>query len=97
MASNDPYLNDGYVWTTNRDGQLVRATDSQCMCVLMCVFPINILTAIIIMMNKSYDDLSEAGPIFWSKLTLNITDIISLIRFTRGAFLVGKRLLLSRD
>ena len=75
MASNDPYPNDGYVWTTNRHGELVRGVDNQCWSVLMCTFPIHILTAIIIMMNKSYDDLSEAGPFFWSKLTLYIISL----------------------
>ena len=75
MASNDPYPNDGYVYVTDRDGNVSRAVDKQCWGVLLCLFPINILTAIIYAVGKDYDDLSEAGTTFWSKLTLYIISL----------------------
>ena len=76
MASNDPYPNDGYVYVRNREtGQYSRAVDKQCFDVLLCSFPIQILTSGIYGVGKTYDDLSEAGPIFWSKLTLYIISL----------------------
>ena len=70
MASNDPYPNDGYVWTTDRDGRQVRQVDAQCGYVLASIFLIFFLNFILCAVGVIlYDDLSEVGPIFWSKLT----------------------------
>ena len=75
MASNDPYPNDGYVWRTNSYGNQVRQVDAQCMYVAASIFPIFFLNFILYAVGETYDDLSEAGPIFWSKLTLYIISL----------------------
>ena len=69
MASSDPYPNDGYVWTTTRDGQQVREVDRLCLCVSVSVFPIFFLNGLIHFIGRT------AGPIFWSKLTLYIISL----------------------
>ena len=68
-------------------GDQQQNVDRECACVLIAPFPIFFVSFILYAIGEKYDDLSEAGTVFWSKLTLyNITDVISVIRFTRGAF-----------
>ena len=44
--------------------------DRECACLSISPFPIFFLSFIIYAVGGTYDDLSEAGTIFWSKLTL---------------------------
>jgi len=84
MASNGAWTNTEYegIWRNSdgrlvySDGRPVKSIDRECVYVLMSIFPIFFLNFIIYGVGSTYDDLSEAGPIFWSKLTLYILSLI---------------------
>ena len=57
------------------DGDQQQNVDRECMCVLISIFPIFFLSFILHAVAETYDDLSEAGTIFWSKLTLYIISL----------------------
>ena len=51
------------------DGQQGPRADNECGWLLFSIFPLFFLNFILYAVGGTYDDLSKAGPIFWSKLT----------------------------
>ena len=48
------------------DQQQATDVDRECLCVLISIFPIFFLSFGLYAARETYDDLSEAGTIFWS-------------------------------